>query len=80
MIENSVDAATGMAMVRATMPNNDETLWPGTLVNVEITLRTEDAVVVPAPAVQVSQTGNFVFVVENGARAGAAGHGRAHGR
>jgi membrane fusion protein, multidrug efflux system len=67
MIENSVDAATGMAMARATMPNNDETLWPGTLVNVEITLRTEDAVVVPAPAVQVSQTGSFVFVVENGA-------------
>ena len=67
MIENSVDAATGMAMARATMPNNDETLWPGTLVNVEITLRSEDAVVVPAPAVQVSQTGSFVFVVENGA-------------
>ena len=67
MIENTVDAATGMAMVRATMPNNDETLWPGTLVNVEITLRSEDAVVVPAPAVQVSQTGSFVFVVENGA-------------
>lgn len=66
MIENSVDAATGMAMVRATMPNADETLWPGTLVTVDITLRTEDAVVVPAPAVQISQTGNYVFVVENG--------------
>jgi len=66
MIENSVDAATGMAMVRATMPNTDETLWPGTLVTVDITLRTEDAVVVPAPAVQISQTGNYVFVVENG--------------
>lgn len=66
MIENSVDAATGMAMVRATMPNADETLWPGTLVTVDITLRTEDAVVVPAPAVQISQTGNYVFVVDNG--------------
>ncbi|MGB2597112.1 MAG: efflux RND transporter periplasmic adaptor subunit, partial [Pseudolabrys sp.] len=30
MIENSVDSATGMAMVRATMPNKDELLWPGT--------------------------------------------------
>jgi len=66
MIENSVDAATGMAMVRATMPNTDETLWPGTLVTVDITLRTEDAVVVPATAVQISQTGNYVFVVDNG--------------
>jgi RND family efflux transporter MFP subunit len=65
MIENSVDASTGMAMVRATMPNEDERLWPGTLVNTELTLRSEEAVVVPTNAVQVSQTGNFVFVVEN---------------
>jgi multidrug efflux system membrane fusion protein len=67
MIENSVDSTTGMAMVRATMPNTDELLWPGTLVNVEMTLREEQAVVVPATAVQVSQTGNFVFVVKDGA-------------
>jgi membrane fusion protein, multidrug efflux system len=66
MIENTVDSATGMAMVRASMPNKEELLWPGTLVNVEITLRSEDGVVVPAPAVQVSQTGTFVFVVDNG--------------
>jgi membrane fusion protein, multidrug efflux system len=65
MIENSVDAATGMAMVRATMPNEDERLWPGTLVNTELTLRSEEAVVVPTNTVSVSQTGNFVFVVEN---------------
>src|SRR6185503_17580459 len=66
MIENSVDAATGMATVRATMPNSDELLWPGTLVSTEMTLRNEEAVVVPTAAVQVSQTGNFVFLVENG--------------
>ena len=65
MIENTVDSATGMAMIRATMPNEDEVLWPGTLVNAEITLRTEDAVVVPSSAVQVSQTGSFVFIVKD---------------
>jgi len=67
MIENTVDTATGMATVRAVMPNKDELLWPGTLVRSEMTLRNEEAVVVPSTAVQVSQTGNFVFVVENGA-------------
>ena len=66
MIENTVDPATGMATVRATMPNKDELLWPGTLVNAELTLRSEEAVVVPSTAVQVSQTGNFVFVVKDG--------------
>jgi RND family efflux transporter MFP subunit len=67
MIENSVDPATGMAMVRATMPNKDELLWPGTLVTTDMTLRNEEGVVVPAQAVQVSQTGTFVFVVKDGA-------------
>jgi len=65
MIENTVDPSTGMATIRATMPNEDERLWPGTLVNTELTLRSEEAVVVPTNAVQVSQTGNFVFVIDN---------------
>jgi multidrug efflux system membrane fusion protein len=55
-----------MATIRATMPNKDESLWPGTLVNVEMTLRSEEAVVVPSTAIQVSQTGNFVFVIDDG--------------
>ena len=66
MIENTVDAATGMAMIRATMPNQGEVLWPGTLVTTELTLREEEAVVVPTAAIQVSQTGNFVFIVDKG--------------
>jgi membrane fusion protein, multidrug efflux system len=65
MVENTVDPTTGMVMVRATMPNEDELLWPGTLVNARVTLRTEDSVVVPTAAVQVSQQGNFVFVVKD---------------
>ena len=63
MIENTVDPATGMATIRATMPNKDERLWPGTLVTTELTLRRENAVVVPTAAVQVSQAGSFVFVL-----------------
>ncbi len=66
MIENTVDAATGMATVRATMPNKDEGLWPGTLVSVNLTLRSEEAVVVPTNAVEVSQSGSIVFVVDKG--------------
>ena len=66
MIENAVDATTGMATIRATMPNENELLWPGTLVNIQLTLRQEQAVVVPTTAMQVSQQGNFVFVVKDG--------------
>ncbi len=65
MIENTVDPVTGMATIRATMPNDQEVLWPGTLVTTELTLRVEEAVTVPSNAVQVSQTGNFVFVIND---------------
>lgn len=66
MIENAVDQATGTAMIRATMPNADELLWPGTLVNVILKVRDEEGVVVPASAVQVSQQGTYVYVVQDG--------------
>jgi len=67
MIENTIDPSTGMATLRATMPNADELLWPGTLITAQMTLRTEDAVVVPSAAVQVSQAGPFVYLVKDGA-------------
>lgn len=67
MVENTVDATTGMVTVRGIMDNASEILWPGTLVTTKLTVRTEDAVVVPSVAVQRSQTGNFVFIVKDGA-------------
>ena len=67
MFDNTVDASTGMVSLRATMENADEALWPGALVNTRLTLRVEEAVVVPAPALQVGQGGSFVYVVKDGA-------------
>ena len=67
-IENSVDPQTGTILVRALFDNRDETLWPGTLASVRVTLRTDkNAVTVPNEAVQTGQRGSFVFVIENGA-------------
>src|SRR5260370_34133046 len=65
MIENIIDATTGLATVRATMPNEDELLWPGAIVTARLTLKMEDAVVIPTTAVQVSPTGTYVYVVED---------------
>ena len=66
MVENTVDATTGMVTVRGIMHNENETLWPGTLVNTKLIIRTEDAITVPTAAVQRSQNGNFVFVTRDG--------------
>jgi RND family efflux transporter MFP subunit len=67
MVENAVDSTTGMVTVRGIMNNANETLWPGILVATRLTIRMEDAVVLPTVAVQRSQSGNFVFVVKDGA-------------
>src|SRR6195952_368943 len=66
MVENSGDSPTGMVTVRGIMDNVNETLWPGILVATKLTIRTVDSVVVPTVAVQRSQSGNFVFVVQDG--------------
>ena len=66
MVENSVDSTTGMVTVRGIMQNENESLWPGILVNTKLVIRTEDAVTVPTAAVQRSQSGNYVFIVQDG--------------
>jgi RND family efflux transporter MFP subunit len=67
MIENTVDPTTGTVPVRATMPNKDEILWPGTLVTVQLSFREEDAVSLPSTAVLAGQNGSYVFVIKDGA-------------
>lgn len=67
VVDNTIDATTGTIQLRALFDNADETLWPGALGQVRITLRVDpDAVTVPREAVQNGQSGAFVFVVEDG--------------
>lgn len=64
VIDNTVDPQTGTLTARAIFPNADETLWPGTLGAVSVTLRIDkDVVVIPSEAVQSGQSGPFVFVI-----------------
>src|SRR6185295_12710893 len=42
MVENTVDQTTGMVTVRGIMANENETLWPGTLVATKLVIRSED--------------------------------------
>jgi membrane fusion protein, multidrug efflux system len=64
-IDNAVDPTTGTIKVKGTFPNEDKRLWPGQFVNVTVTLTNDpDAVVVPSPAVQTGQQGQYVFLVK----------------
>lgn len=63
-IDNAVDPATGTILLKARIPNEDEALWPGQIVDVTVALaERERAIVVPAAAVSQGQQGDFVFVV-----------------
>jgi multidrug efflux system membrane fusion protein len=64
-IDNTVDPTTGTIKLKGTFANGDHALWPGLFVQVTLTLGTDaSATVVPAVAVQASQSGQFVFVVK----------------
>jgi multidrug efflux system membrane fusion protein len=63
-INNEVSEATGTIMLKGVFHNEDESLWPGKFVNVSLTLTTqENAILVPAKAVQTGRDGTYVFVV-----------------
>ncbi|MDU0341448.1 efflux RND transporter periplasmic adaptor subunit [Bosea rubneri] len=67
VVDNLVDATTGTIQIRASFENADETLWPGALCQVRVTLRVDpEAVTVPREAIQTGQNGSFVFIVEDG--------------
>jgi multidrug efflux system membrane fusion protein len=63
-IDNTVTAQTGTVLLKTSVVNKEELLWPGQFVNVRIVLRIEpEAVVVPDAAVQPGQDGSFVYLV-----------------
>jgi multidrug efflux system membrane fusion protein len=63
--ENTVDPSTGTIRLRASFPNPERKLWPGSFLRVRMQLGTiPNAVVVPNQAVQTGQDGQFVFVVK----------------
>ncbi len=64
-LNNTVDPSTGTIQLKGTFANTDNLLWPGQFVDVVLTLATENAVVVPAQAVQAGQKGPFVYVVKS---------------
>jgi len=64
-INNQVDPQTGTIRLKASFENADKQLWPGQYVNVSLVAgMVPGAVMVPAQAVQTSQSGPSVFVAK----------------
>jgi len=64
-IDTAVQPGSGTVRARGVTPNPDRALWPSEFVRVRFILDIlKNATLVPSQAVQVSQSGPFVFVVK----------------
>lgn len=65
MVDNAVNPDTGMIAMRALFDNDTRALWPGQFIRTRIILYTmENALVIPYTAVQLTQNGPIVFVLQ----------------
>ncbi|CAD6534393.1 Multidrug resistance protein MdtA [Paraburkholderia hiiakae] len=63
-LSNQMATATGTVTLRASVPNDDEALFPNEFVNVRLLVDTlQNAVLVPTPAVQTGAPGDYVYLV-----------------
>lgn len=64
VLDNQVNASTGTLRLKALAPNPDRLLWPNAFVKARMLLETrEQALVIPAVAVQRGPQGAYVYVV-----------------
>ncbi len=67
LVNNTINTSSGTAQLKATFPNENRALWPGEFVNVRlIVAERHDGITVPLSALQQSQGGTSVHVVQPG--------------
>lgn len=65
-IDNQIDATTGTIKMKARFDNQDDKLFPNQFVNARLKVNTlQDAIVIPAAALQMGNEGHFVWVVNS---------------
>lgn len=65
-IDSNINSATGTIRLRATLDNPDGGLYPNAYVDVSLVSQIlNDRVIVPEPAVQTGQNGDYVYVVND---------------
>jgi membrane fusion protein, multidrug efflux system len=65
LVDNQIDQTTGTLRLKATFPNQANSLWPGQFVNVRLLLRTlPQAVTVPSTAIQRGPDSMYVYVIK----------------
>jgi len=66
-VDNEIDTTTGTVKAKAVFDNRDGALFPNQFVNVRLILQEkQNAVVIPAAALQMGSQGNFVYLLKQG--------------
>jgi membrane fusion protein, multidrug efflux system len=69
VVNNQVDTTTGVIQLKATFTNENDALWPGLSLSVQVRVDTLDNVVVlPQTAIQRGQQGLWAYVVDSAQR------------
>ena len=64
LIDNTINPSTGMLTLKASLPNKDNSLWPGQFVNVTVDVGTlKQAAVIPQAAIVIGERGTVVYTV-----------------
>ncbi len=65
LIDNEIDQTTSTIKLKASFPNEDEALWPGEFVRLQVQVDTQkDAVTIPPAALQRGPQGFYVWVIK----------------
>ncbi|MEM6160883.1 MdtA/MuxA family multidrug efflux RND transporter periplasmic adaptor subunit [Erwinia sp. P6884] len=65
-MDNQIDTTTGTVKLKARFTNADDELFPNQFVNARLKVNTlQNAIVIPAAALQMGNEGNFVWVVNS---------------
>jgi len=66
-VDNQIDTATGTVKAKAVFDNRDGALFPNQFVNIRLILQEkQNAIVIPAAALQTGTQGNFVYLLKQG--------------
>src|SRR5882757_2105914 len=66
-VDNQIDTTTGTVKAKAVFDNRDGALFPNQFVNIRLILQEkQNAIVIPAAALQTGTQGNFVYLLKQG--------------
>ncbi|HLR29805.1 MAG TPA: efflux RND transporter periplasmic adaptor subunit [Paenalcaligenes sp.] len=63
-VDNQIDISTGTVRIKASLPNEDNALYPNQFARISVLLGTQKGLLVPEEAVQTGARGAYVYVVD----------------